>query len=345
MTRKKTIVILGRFRSGTSEEGLQAGFREAGWVTHALDTRQTTGAPGHGKPAKIAYRLHEYYANKSVLNEFIETIDTLVPDVVLMMKRTDLPRPIMERVQEKGIKIVLFYPDVHFNHRTVNEVLFSHLDLLVTTKTYQIEYLKKNYPNIAVEYVPHGYVSNVHQPLYTNIEESDYQRDIAYAGNHSAYKAEFLDQVNELSKPATFMLTGPNWHGKISKNLNLCLDKVQRRNALYSELIQRSRINISIFAGPLEHGWQDFVSTRTFEIPAAGGFMLHIDNDEIRTFFEVGTEIDVFKTPQECADKIKFYLANPAVRRKMTQRAHRKCVPAYSYVERAKAIINLIEKL
>lgn len=345
MPRKKTVVILGRFRSGTSEEGLQQGFRKAGWFTHSIDTRQTTGAPGKGIVGRIAYRVHEHYANQAVIDEFKRTFRILKPDVVLMMKRTDIPAELMKEVRSMGCKLALFYPDVHFQHRTVNEKLFKYLDILITTKTYQLDYLKSQYKNITVQYVPHGYVTDVHQPLYAELDEAEYERDILYAGNHSAYKEEFLEQLHaDLRKP-DMMITGPNWQGKGSKSLLSYIDTVQRRNALYADIIQRSRINVAIFAGPLVHGWQDLVSTRTFEIPAAGGFMLHIDNEEVRSFYEVGSEIDVFNTPEECSDKIRFYLTKPEVRKKMIEKSYNRTVPQYSYSERASQIIQLLNQL
>ena len=73
--------------------------------------------------------------------------------------------------------------------------------------------------------------------------------------------------------------------------------------------------------------------------------MLHIDNEEIRSFYDVGSEIDVFSTPEECAEKIDFYLKKPDTRKKMIKRAYRRTVPAYSYTERAKQIIRLLEDL
>jgi spore maturation protein CgeB len=84
------------------------------------------------------------------------------------------------------------------------------------------------------------------------------------------------------------------------------------------------------------------VSIRTFEIPACKGFMLHIDNDEIRTVYDVGREIDVFATPAELAKKIEYYLANPSKRGAMVESAYTRCVPAYSYRSRAEAILSAV---
>jgi spore maturation protein CgeB len=70
--------------------------------------------------------------------------------------------------------------------------------------------------------------------------------------------------------------------------------------------------------------------------------MLHVDNPEIRTLYEPGKEIDVFATADELCDKIRRYLRQPARRCEMIERAFERCVPAYSYDERGRAIAHEI---
>jgi spore maturation protein CgeB len=111
----------------------------------------------------------------------------------------------------------------------------------------------------------------------------------------------------------------------------------------YARILQRARINIGIHSGPSgPFGWQDLVSTRTFEIPACKGFMLHIDNEGVRTLFEPGVEIDVFSTPDNLCEKIDYYLVRGLLRREMIERAYERCVPAYSYDMRAAAIADTL---
>lgn len=112
-----------------------------------------------------------------------------------------------------------------------------------------------------------------------------------------------------------------------------------------AELIQRSRISLAIQASPEgAMGWRDNVSTRTFEIPACKGFMLHEDNDEVRELFEPGAEFDVFSTADELAEKIEFYLESPQERREIARRGFERCVPKYSYYQRMAEMINFVER-
>jgi len=70
---------------------------------------------------------------------------------------------------------------------------------------------------------------------------------------------------------------------------------------------------------------------------------LHMDNAEIRQLYEVGHEIDVFTTAADLCEKIRFYLKNESTRLQMVENAYQRCVPAYSYDQRARELASFIE--
>jgi spore maturation protein CgeB len=88
----------------------------------------------------------------------------------------------------------------------------------------------------------------------------------------------------------------------------------------------------------------DAITSRTFNIPATGTFMIHERNDEVLEYFEEGKEIECFSSAEELADKIKFYLANPEKRKAIAEAGYRRCVPAYSQDNRMKVILDWHEK-
>ena len=91
-------------------------------------------------------------------------------------------------------------------------------------------------------------------------------------------------------------------------------------------------------------GYEDLVSTRSFEIPACGGFMLHIDNDEIRSLYDVPSEIDTFTDSVDLIAKIRYWLAHPEERVAVAARGHARAVPAYGYIQRGRELAALIER-
>ena len=113
-----------------------------------------------------------------------------------------------------------------------------------------------------------------------------------------------------------------------------------------ADLVQRSRINVAVNGRPSDpRGWFDCVSTRTFEIPACKGFMLHEDNEEVRGLYEAEREIGVFEGAEQLCEKVEFYLERPAVRAEILERGHLRAVPSYSYYERAREIAAIAANL
>lgn len=346
MTRRPVMLFPGQFGVARTDFGLLEGFRRLGWAVQPVDVGHFLGTRSDTLPAKAAYRLHTHFARAHYLAEIRRQLEMVRPDVVFLVKNTALDADTLQMMRGSGTKIVLFYPDRNFDHSGVDEGVFEHFDLIATTKSFQVDYLTAKLPRTTVAHVPHGYVDFVHQPVFTHISDADRDVDLLYAGNHSEHKIVYLTQLHHGIADASLRITGANWGNRLEGGpLAAFLDSQVRVGVAYAEAIQRARINVAIHAGPHANGWEDLVSTRTFEIPACGGFMLHVDNDEVREYFAVGEEIDVFTSAEECADKARFYLACPELRDRMTARAHARAVPAYSYHARAQAIDSLIRAL
>jgi spore maturation protein CgeB len=101
----------------------------------------------------------------------------------------------------------------------------------------------------------------------------------------------------------------------------------------FSEMVnkyQRAKISVSFLMGSGQKIPYTQVKARCFEIPASGCFQLASYCPDLSRFFEVGTEIDMFKTEDEMEDKIKFYLRRTALREKMAKKAQRRNLE-YSY--------------
>jgi spore maturation protein CgeB len=107
---------------------------------------------------------------------------------------------------------------------------------------------------------------------------------------------------------------------------------------MYSKIIAASRINLAIMG--VSKLALDETSTRTYEIPAVGGFMLHQRSPELLELFGEGKEVATFGSVQELAEKIDYYLAHPEEREATAAAGHRRCVPAYSYDVRMEYILG-----
>ncbi|HYB94356.1 MAG TPA: glycosyltransferase [Vicinamibacterales bacterium] len=76
------------------------------------------------------------------------------------------------------------------------------------------------------------------------------------------------------------------------------------------------------------------VRLRDFEAPMCRACYLTGYTDEITEHYDIGTEIDAYRTPDEFVDKTRYYLAHPAAAESLRQAGYRRAVNAHTWVHR-----------
>jgi len=105
------------------------------------------------------------------------------------------------------------------------------------------------------------------------------------------------------------------------------------------ELYAASSINLSICHTQLIHA----ASLRAYDVLACGGFLLTEYRPAIEEQFEIGKDLDVFRTPQELAQKITFYLENEELRREIAAHGRATVLANHTYRNRIAQMIELLK--
>jgi spore maturation protein CgeB len=342
--RAGSIVMGAEFWFGATGAGLAHGFRQLGWDVSEVDLRDHL-VTGRTRALRIAARALHGECRASYNRTVLEAVDALNPRAFLTVKGSLLSPQTLEAVRRRGVTTVNYYPDFHFDYAALDPATFPLYDLFFTTKSFQVEHLRARLGADRVRFLHHGFSSLVHRPRLETVAEEDFVADVLYVGNHSSYKERWLAALAKGLPGVRLTVLGHGWATSLSELAGIVKGPALVGDS-YARILQRARINLAIHSGP--HGptnWKDRVSTRTFEIPACRGFMLHVDNDEVRGLFEPAAEIDVFSSDEELRQKIVHYLAHPEQRAHMIERAFKRCVPAYSYDERAGAIAEALEAI
>jgi spore maturation protein CgeB len=344
LNNSRRIVLANEFWFGSTGEGLAHGLRKLEWDICAVNTCNhflTARSLSLRLLSRVIFRLSIASYNAAVL----DAVKTLKPLAFLTVKGLYLTPETLLRIRRLGVMTIMYYPDFHFTYRGLDQATFRLYDYFFTTKSFQLPFLRERLGIERVQFLPHGYSCFVHYPRFKRVSEIDYLTDCLYIGTYSRYKAHWLERIACKLPNLKLAVGGSGWR-KPAKNtpLERFVLGFPLLGDQYSRALQAARINLAIHLGPTacSNGWQDLVSTRTFEIPACKGFMLHADNVELRDLFEPGKEIDVFRSEEELCEKITFYLARPDLRREMIERAYMRAVPAYSYNARAKVIADTI---
>ncbi len=82
------------------------------------------------------------------------------------------------------------------------------------------------------------------------------------------------------------------------------------------------------------------VKARTFEVPGAGGFLLTEFAPGLERAYVDGKEIAVFHSPDDLAEKIKYYLANLAERDAIAQAGFLRTKQEHTYEIRIEELLN-----
>ncbi|HUS18680.1 MAG TPA: glycosyltransferase [Terriglobales bacterium] len=243
----------------------------------------------------------------------------------------------LRKMRSMGIKLYNYYPDTSaFSHGPMLPKSLPEYDCIFYTKPFWDADVRKRVPLQESVFLAHGYDEELHKPWpLTDQDRAQYDVDVAVIGSSTPYKEKVLGELLTLRPKLNLKIWGDRWETCKDERILNCWQLGPLTGQSYSRALQKARINLAIMSGKVNGASQgDDVTTRTFQIPASRGFMLHERNTEVLTLFEEGKEIACFASPQELVEKLDFYLAHPAERVAIAEAGYRRCVPAYSYSSR-----------
>lgn len=322
------------FSPGATGDGLGEALRRIGWDVAEVDHRHYA-LKGKTLAERIGARAMHGFLTASYNAQILALAEQVNAQVMVAVKGNFISVETLAKLGAAGVRCVNYYPDFRFDHPGITPAALAQYDLIATTKSFQVDYLTAAHGAQRTAFVPHAYNADVHRRYYSG--DIPYRWDVSMIGNPSPQKARYMIAVAEAFPDRRIAAIGSEW-AKYAAGTALAPYVVGHplMGDFFARAIEESRINIAVHMGPRSPGgWEDAVSTRTFEIPAAGGFMLHIDNAEVRTLYDPGREIDVFTTPESLCERIGYYLDNEDRRLEVARAGTARCIPAYSLDARA----------
>lgn len=333
----------GEFWFGASGAGVAHGLRKLG---HSVDQIEILNflLRSESKAGKVAMRLLRNSAVEAYRQAILKQIDTFRPDILLAFKGAFLDPEFLAQVRSRGVYCVNFFPDFSFVHQDFSEDWITSYDLFISTKSFHRERLEQLCGPSGFDIVPHGYSSLVHRKIEGEAGRPA-EFDLCYMGNADRRKADILGEILTHYRDRPAVVIGSNWSSFLDlAQFPACRFVGPLSGDAMVATMQSSRINIAFHFGARdETGWFDRISTRSYEIPACGAFMLHIDSPEIRELYTPGEEMAVFTTPAEAINQIEHYLTHEDERRAIADAGWRRCVPDYAYDARCVEIMAAIE--
>jgi spore maturation protein CgeB len=298
------------------------------------------------KYKEIQYRLKFGLTVKKINKDLINKVISFQPDLIFFYRPVHIYKKTYDLLKEKSNSVLIsYFNDDPFSEKSsylkwrhfINSIGRFDINYIARYKNCK-EYEKFN-SNRTI-YLGHFYVRDIH---YKNVNDKK-ERDVIFAGHYeNDFRVDCIESI--LSNGIDFSLYGGGWNNFIKKSENnLLLRKFYPVHPVigneYRDKIAQAKIALC-FLSKLNN---DDSTSRSFEIPAIGTFMLSEYSDLLANIFKEGEEVEFFRSSGELLDKVKFYLKNDEAREKVAMKGFEKVINGkFSSYDKVKQILDDLE--
>lgn len=336
------MLCVGPLWRGSNAGGLFRAFSRNKVIIEVIDEFYYISLKSDGLLLKALHRVIRSRQIRNFNKEIINQVNLLKPDILFVYKGAFIDIDTLKRCHQAGCKLVNFYPDVsiHTHGKFLPKTIHLY-DLVITTKSFGLVDLK-NAGVKNIRFVAHGFDPEIHRQIPHKFNEA-FACDVSFIGTWSPKKERLLSSLKAALPEVTLFIWGDQWNNCKSPFLKPSIKGRSISGDLYALAIQGSKINLGILSEVVVGASSgDKITSRTFHIPASGGFLLHERNDESIMYFDEGTEAAFFDTADELVKKVSYFLNKEDERLTIQKKGCEKVTKYHSLDMRAREIINLL---
>ena len=174
----------------------------------------------------------------------------------------------------------------------------------------------------------------------SNKEKSKYSSDVVFVGHYEKDgRLEYLEEIVKAGYVLKIFGPSTDWNKIIfkSKVLKHLYPIYPVWKLKYNKAISGAKIALCFFS-KLN---RDTYTRRCFEITATGTMLLSEYSKDMCLLFQKRKEVDLFKSKKEMINKIKFYIKNNKLRKKIARMGRQRVInDGHDIVSRMKIVIN-----
>jgi spore maturation protein CgeB len=293
---------------------------------------------------RAANRLLSVAHRQEFYRQILYRVASFKPDVVMTYKGHSLEAAFLRRLQALGCPVVNVYPDCSPHaHGNAHNIAVGTYDLVVSTKPFHPALWKSVYGyNNPCVFVPQGYDPRLHLVCDP---PTDPRFDITMVATWRPEYGELMKALGKLfaGRGISVGIGGNGWMQRKAFYPSEWVITGGLQGRSYVEWLRQGRICIApvtrqvVINGVRQPGDED--TTRTYELAAAHCFFIHRRTEFVRCLYSEESEVPMYDTPEELAEKILYYLPREADRQRMALNAHRRAVTSYSLDARASELV------
>jgi spore maturation protein CgeB len=339
------ILCVGEEWRGSNASGLFYALSRIGHQIELVNELNYISLNANGLKTKLLNKMVRRFQIADFNRQIIDKEKQIKPDFILIYKGAFIFPETIKVLKGTGVKVVNFYPDVSlFAHGSLIPKTIHLYDHIFTTKTFAINDLKEKFSFNKVTFIPHGFDALLHNRLKQK-DHSAYTCDVSFIGTWSPKKENLLTILRKELPQINLKIWGNQWDRAKSKNLYNAIQNAAVIGDQYVEAIQHSKINLGILSERRKGSSSgDLITSRTFHIPASGGFMLHEKTEEVINYFEEGKEMICYENTEDLILLIRFYLANEIERVTILTNGYNRAIQDHSLNNRAEQLVSVLYK-
>lgn len=241
-----------------------------------------------------------------------------------------------------GAMLIHYTPDPAFLFHRIRHFVSSvpHYDIMITSKGWELDLYQKHGARKTI-LLPQGFDRSIFKPWKVSTAEYERLRSrICFVGHCERHYHGLLRKLSKGLSPGDVAVWG-KWqrHAVFFPSLR----RIIRGSGIWGIDYAKALCCSEIGLGLLSKLIPETSTTRTFEIPACGTFLLAERTEEHQAFFKEGVEAEFFGSLEELIDKATYYLKHPADRSRIADAGRHRCLESgYSYHNRMQHVLRLL---
>lgn len=320
------LLYVARIRPGTITERRIAAFRRLGFEVETFDLGPYTERLRNPASRRLAFRLDWGPIVKMINRDLSARAQRGGYDAAFVAKGILLAPGTISRVRNNarlGVCIHYSADPTLVHHRTrffVQSV--PEYSLCVTTKRYDLSLYDGLSPQ-GVMLVPQGYDPEL--AVTSDSRRTQFDYDVVFIGHSEKHYVSTLLSVAEVTD--SIAIWGP-WEKAVRREPALVpfWQGTSVYGLEYAQRLHAARIGL----GLLSRLHPDQSTTRSFEIPAAGTFLLAERTPEHQGLYAEGREAVFFSCRDEMQESVAYFLAHAEERQRIAASGQERCLAEYS---------------
>jgi spore maturation protein CgeB len=271
-------------------------------------------------------------------NKLISLASRCKPDLCLVAGGHRIFPDTIKKIKERGTRTVLWTIDPPNNFQPIINAAPDY-DFIFCGGTEAQELLAK----AGIEntrWLPFACDPEFHRPVEVTFEEKKiYGSDVAFVGSFYPNRAEIFEKISDFE----LKIWGPSWDKLPPRSpLRKLAKDIKLKPEEWIKIFSSSKINIAIH-------YQDNklpcyqASPKVYETLACKGFLLADNQKDVKSLFEEGRHLAIFKDIEDLREKIRHYLDHPGEREKIANQGYQEVIQKHAYLHRLKEMFYIIE--